>query len=1535
MNAQSPAERIDLLRKSFFEAGKSMESMSRQERKLLEQQTGLTGAALDAAFANESMGTSYEDITAGAEDAEAKQLTQAEAMKELSDSIQKMTKTGSSSFKGFFDAFIKGFERGIKRSAPFRKIMRNIRKSLRIVHRAGIQVGKMFVKMFPGVKKMMQGLADMFDPARYARLMVKVKTIFRKFFTDLKKDPKAGVDSFIKHMTDAFKGFFKSGGTAGKKVLEGGKTMIKAMWTVFKVLLIKSAEGLAKLLDMISARLEKGFSGAGAVASAIKVALMSLAKSIGKLLLTMWTIIKPPLIKMFLTLFEKSKPFLKKAGAAILAVIIGKMILTAVANAMIGAVVAQGAKMIGAGLGKMMGAATPEIPGGGGQGPAALGETLKGGFAGMASGLKVFVDTIALIPFKSIVQSGAKMALMAVAFLPAMAIMAMGILMVTAIISTMPIKQVLGAMAAFALATVAMGIIATVGALIPFALIGPAMLGLIGGAALMAVAGVAFAMSLRVIANVFKGVPWKEVAIGMVALAISVASLTAMAYAASLILPVLTTGLFGLGAAAVFSAALVGFAVALAWLANHEAWASVVGHLPKLAPAFANLAMIMGSLAITAIAAVAAGAAGLLALIPLVGVAAFLGALMVTTLLLSGFATVASTISSWSGLAGTFLAMTGIFLALSIIGPLAIVAGITGVLAAVYSGGIAMFSVALAEIVVPALGIMAEASSKVKWGVLGTTFLKLVGIFGAIAIIAPIAVFAGVASAYAAFAVGGIALFAMAMAIPGGLIWSLGVMSTAIKGAKVDWKTLGVAFLQMIALFVGISILSVLAVATGAIALVGAAAVPLVGLFIAALSSTLGPALGMFVDKLSPHLTKLGGLKTGLEALALFFGVIGLVAVQALLMGSTFLNPFLPVVAGAGFAAILALAIALKDVMGPAISAINEVSMGDPGAFKEKVAAIDPILGVVGGLSDMVTGLAGLGDGSESAAILSAAQGFVGSLLGGLKDLIDKVISIELSAEQISQAMAVGQVMKPMAELMKAIQPDPEMLKAMRSEGLMGSDFDPKALEAMTKFTSALMCTMGEGIEKIMEVIKGVAKTLTKKTARKIRDILPLVADSIKLLGDMAKVFKDIGSITPPPGEKEAGTHLSKTLRFMRSVMDAVVGRGGSEGHIARVFEAVKTMAAGIKNPAQLAPKIKVISDSFGILGSFAKTMGDMQKLLPKSSETLSMREAMNFVFKPKTGLIAMITEALAGSATKPGAMGRVFDTIMNMAKGITIGDGTGAKIKIISDAFGVVGSFASAIGDAAGFMPPAGEVTNPTTFAARIKSAVDLITQLSDVIGKQMGKVLTAIVAMIKPKPGAKVSDVYKYRHSLKALPDAFKAMGEFTTALSSVGEIADPGASPGAIKKKIQDLAGVVGDDKVNESIRTAVAHLGKTSETLSKANFNVKTMENFGKFIDTTSNVIERAPEQLEARVMSIRDSFARLENMLMSFGDGSHPEILSVIKLGDSLSKDGKLTVTHENVNVNLTVKVQMSAEKLAEALILADVGIATTGNKSAP
>ena len=200
MNAESPAERIDMLRKSFAATGKDIADMTRQERKLLEQQTGLTGAALEAAFANENMGLSYDDIQAGADEAEEKQLSTEEAMSKLADSMERLVKSGGGGggFTGFFDAFFKGFKKGFTSMKPFRQLLKNINKSLKVVYRAGIKLGKMFFKMFPGIEKMTKALRDMFDPKKMKKMMNGVLKDFKKFFQMLKTDPKAGAEFLIK-----------------------------------------------------------------------------------------------------------------------------------------------------------------------------------------------------------------------------------------------------------------------------------------------------------------------------------------------------------------------------------------------------------------------------------------------------------------------------------------------------------------------------------------------------------------------------------------------------------------------------------------------------------------------------------------------------------------------------------------------------------------------------------------------------------------------------------------------------------------------------------------------------------------------------------------------------------------------------------------------------------------------------------------------------------------------------------------------------------------------------------------------------------------------------------------------------------------------------------------------------------------------------------------------------------------------------------------------------------------------------------------
>ena len=228
INAQDPAERIEMLRKSFFAAGRSIENMNRQERALLETQTGLDQKTASLVFSMESQGQSYADIQKQSDATSKKQLSQAEAMEKLSGSIERLVKSGGGMSGGFFDRFIQGFSKGIRKSGEFRELMFSLRKSLMVVHRAGIEVGRAFVDAFPGVREMIKGLADFFDPGKFRKAMRGTVDAFKQFFRgdlDLK--------GFQAALKANFSDFFDPDSAAGQKFQSGVKKFFAKVRTLF------------------------------------------------------------------------------------------------------------------------------------------------------------------------------------------------------------------------------------------------------------------------------------------------------------------------------------------------------------------------------------------------------------------------------------------------------------------------------------------------------------------------------------------------------------------------------------------------------------------------------------------------------------------------------------------------------------------------------------------------------------------------------------------------------------------------------------------------------------------------------------------------------------------------------------------------------------------------------------------------------------------------------------------------------------------------------------------------------------------------------------------------------------------------------------------------------------------------------------------------------------------------------------------------------------------------------------------------------
>jgi len=216
MSAQNPAEKIDILRKSFFATGKDLSKFNYQQRQYLSSLTGLQGQSLEAAFALDKQGISYDNIAKESEKANKKQLTQKQVMRELSKGIKRLIQTMSGSkVTGFFDSFMKGFETGIMRSKQFRGVLRNIRRGLHIMRRFGIQIGRLFVKIAPGVSDMMEGLSEFLQPSKFRALTRALKPLFETLFRT------GDITKFVEDAAGALQGQFGQGGKGLAKMLKG------------------------------------------------------------------------------------------------------------------------------------------------------------------------------------------------------------------------------------------------------------------------------------------------------------------------------------------------------------------------------------------------------------------------------------------------------------------------------------------------------------------------------------------------------------------------------------------------------------------------------------------------------------------------------------------------------------------------------------------------------------------------------------------------------------------------------------------------------------------------------------------------------------------------------------------------------------------------------------------------------------------------------------------------------------------------------------------------------------------------------------------------------------------------------------------------------------------------------------------------------------------------------------------------------------------------------------------------------------------
>ena len=250
MNAESPAEQMDMMRQAFLETGKSLDDLSRQEKKYLAEQMGVDPADLYKMFDPANADISFDDMMAEAEQAQEK-VSPEEAMLEVAKNIEKQFQSGMKAFKGFFDAFMQGLEMGIRRTEFFRAVMRSIREALRKVYRIGVKTGQALF-----------GKGGVFG-SKQASILPKIREYLGeiiKFFEKLsdniislaKGDISLG--QFFKNMYQAAVDFFQSDGfqSMGEMLING---ISSAITMVMKE--------LPSLLDMLTGAIDDLITGEG------------------------------------------------------------------------------------------------------------------------------------------------------------------------------------------------------------------------------------------------------------------------------------------------------------------------------------------------------------------------------------------------------------------------------------------------------------------------------------------------------------------------------------------------------------------------------------------------------------------------------------------------------------------------------------------------------------------------------------------------------------------------------------------------------------------------------------------------------------------------------------------------------------------------------------------------------------------------------------------------------------------------------------------------------------------------------------------------------------------------------------------------------------------------------------------------------------------------------------------------------------------------------------------------------------------------
>ena len=561
MNAENPAERIDMMKDAFHEAGKSVEDMTRQEKALMAEQMGLSVSAMENVLAQENMGVAYEDMEAGAEEAEANKMSEKEVMLELAKSIKTLTQSGEG-VDGFFDAFNKGFARGFAQNEEYKKSIQAIKASMKEFGKFGKEVGKVFADLMQHLG-LFEAVQKIFDPKAFKGLLDKILGYFKKFADSTKSGGQYSFGDMVKDIFEEVKSYLSPGGAGGEGASAFGdffENAIRfagdAIASALPFIVEKIAEFITFVAEVIKdpSRLKEIGGGAQeGIGGAFADSFSKIGEALAPVLPQLFDAFK----LLFEALYEKIKPVLIFGLKRVILFAVVKALVSALATAAANALVMKAVSVFTKGFGKSMGEGLDKN---------ATKSMGKGG-GGFFDSLGNMLESIGKINPGTVAKAGLNLAILAASFMVSLAIFAAGVLVTYKILEKVPFEGILKVFGMLALSMLAMIPFVIAALLMEPATITTAGLMMLVGATFFAISVIAFAAAIRVAYEVLAPVPFVEFAamMGMLGIAIlATIGLAAVGVAFGTLIPLVPLMIVGMVVAAgLFTAGVVIFAKAI------------------------------------------------------------------------------------------------------------------------------------------------------------------------------------------------------------------------------------------------------------------------------------------------------------------------------------------------------------------------------------------------------------------------------------------------------------------------------------------------------------------------------------------------------------------------------------------------------------------------------------------------------------------------------------------------------------------------------------------------------------------------------------------------------------------------------------------------------------------------------------------------------------------------------------------------------------------------------------------------------------